>query len=414
MARSERVELIKKIQQARGSRVITYICGDRPGAAAQIGDDAVRPMYDHVRKIGKTKKIDLYLYSRGGAVEVPWRIITMLREYGKTVGVLIPFRAHSAATLISLGADEIAMGSKAELGPIDPALNRITQDSGTPVQEEIRVEDVMSYIGFLRDKAGLGDQSALASNIAVLAQKLPPWILGSIYRTHSHIRMVARRMLACHNVRIDEQKMNLIVESLAEKTYLHGHAIGRLEAEELGLNIVRPDTAVEDAMWTLLEAYEEMMQMRHPIDGEALLGDSDTYEEPATIAALESEQTCLVFRGTLKLRRVRQAPAQVNINLNLNLALPPGAPQNLIPQQVIQQLVQQIQGQVPHLVQEQVRQQSPVLRIEGRVQDGRWRDITTEEEAGRPAEPVQVRPQQGIELAAQATPASAGPEGQGS
>lgn len=385
MPRHKRVQLLKAIEGIRNSHVISYICGDRVGAAAQIGDDAIRPMYDLLRGIGQVDKVDLFLYSRGGAVEVPWRIVTMLREHGKSVGVLIPFRAHSAATLISLGGDEIVMGSKAELGPIDPAINRITQDSGTPVQEEIRVEDVMSYVGFLRDKAGLGDQSALAQNITLLAQKLSPWVLGSIYRTHSHIRMVARRMLASHKVRIDEQKMNLIVESLAEKIYLHGHAIGRSEAEELGLNVVRPTEELEKAMWELLEDYEQTMNLRHPVDAEALLGNNDNYSETVTIAMLESSSMVWAFRGDLTLRKIRQAPGQVNIGLNLNVALPPGIPQNLIPQEVVQQLVQQVQNDVPHIVQEQVKNQSPVLRVQGRIQDGYWRNVTSEE-SGQPAE----------------------------
>jgi len=126
MATAQRLELIRRIQKLRGSRVIAYVCSDRQGAAAQIGDDAVRPMYDHVRRIGKTESIDLYLYSRGGAVEVPWRMVSMLREYCDELNVLIPYRAHSAATLIALGCDGVVMGRKAELGPIDPAVSRIT------------------------------------------------------------------------------------------------------------------------------------------------------------------------------------------------------------------------------------------------------------------------------------------------
>jgi hypothetical protein len=379
MARSERVELIKGIEESRGSRVLTYICSDRQGASAQIGDDAVRPMYDHVRTFGKCEKIDLYLYSRGGAVEVPWRIISMLREYCSHLSVLIPYRAHSSATLISLGCDEIVMTPKAELGPIDPALSRVTQDSGTPVQEEIRVEDVMSYVSFIREKAGLGDQNAIAENVRVLGEKLSPWILGSIYRTHSHIRMVARKLLAGHATRLEDQRVNLIVDSLAEKTYLHGHAISRSEATELGLPVVEPASDLEGHLWRLLEAYETLMEMRRPLDVDAFLpADQDEGETRLVIAAIESVPMTTVFRGTLKVRRVRQAPAQVNVNMNFGLQLPPGLDPALIPQQLVNQLMQQVQNDVPRLVQEQTRRQSPILRTEGRMQGGSWQDATGE------------------------------------
>jgi len=178
MATAERSELIGRIEEHRQSRVLAYVCSDRQGATAQIGEDAVRPMYDHVRRMGMVETIDLYLYSLGGAVAVPWRIVAMLREYCKRLSVLIPYRAYSAATLIALGCDSIVMGSKGELGPIDPAINRVSQETGTPLQEEIRVEEVMSYLDFLRDKAGLGDQSAIAENVRILGEKLSPWFLG--------------------------------------------------------------------------------------------------------------------------------------------------------------------------------------------------------------------------------------------
>jgi ClpP class serine protease len=94
-------------------------------------------MYDHIRDLPKSSRIDLFLYSRGGAIEVPWRMITMLREHCNHLSVLIPYRALSAATLIALGCDEIVMGGKAELGPIDPAL--------IPILNELSVKQSCFY-----------------------------------------------------------------------------------------------------------------------------------------------------------------------------------------------------------------------------------------------------------------------------
>src|SRR5687767_4265138 len=110
MGRAERAKLIREIQDLRQSSVITYICSDRQGASANIGEDAIRPMYDHVRNIAEAGRIDLYLYSRGGAVDVPWRIVSMLRERCNEVNVLVPYRAQSAATMIAIGCDHIVMG----------------------------------------------------------------------------------------------------------------------------------------------------------------------------------------------------------------------------------------------------------------------------------------------------------------
>lgn len=379
MSREERVTLIRRIEERRGSRVLSYICSDRPGAGAQISEDVIRTIAEQVRRLGRVKKLDLFLYSRGGSVDAPWPIICLLREYCESLGVLIPFRAHSAATLVALGCDEIVMTPQAELGPIDPALNRLTpQEGGTAVQEEIRVEDVMSYVGFIRDKAGLGDQAAIASSVGILAEKLSPWVVGSIYRTHSHIRVVARKLLASRSASTDEQRLGLIIESLAEKTYSHGHAVGRREAKELGLPVTAAadDPELDALLWSLLERYEADLEMRRPVDTDALLGSEDEAESPLLLGIVESSELTHAFRCTLKVRRVRQAPAQVGININLGVSLPPNLQPDQLMQQVIQQALQQVQQAVPALVKEQVRQQSPVLRVEARLQAGAWVDVT--------------------------------------
>ena len=378
-AKQARAKIIAEIEKARESRVISYICGDRPGAPAQIGDDAVRPMYDVLRAVGRSKKIDLFLYSRGGAIEVPWRVVSMLREYCDRLAVVIPFCAHSAATLIAIGCDEIVMSRKAELGPIDPALKRVTQEGGSVLQEDIRVEDVMSYLSFLKDKAGLNDQKALADQIRILGDKLSPWMLGTIYRTHSHIRSVATKMLTSRVERLDEDKTALIVQHLAERIYSHNHAITRQEAKEFGLPVVFSDETLEASMWALLSSYEDMMDLRRPVDAEQTLGpDRDEAEVKVLSALIESREVTWAFRGNLKTRRVRQASGQININVNLGVALPEGLPQEQIPQEILNQLLNQVRDQVPDLVRDQTRRQSAIVKIEARFQGAYWQDVTAE------------------------------------
>lgn len=58
--------------------------------------------------------------------------------------------------------------------------------------------------------------------------------------------------------------------------------------------------------------------------------------------------------------------------------LPPGLDPAQVPNEIIQQLLQQVQQAVPGIVTEQTRRQSPVLRIEARLQNGYWQDVTSE------------------------------------
>ena len=200
MARAERKALIERIEEARSSRVVVYITGDRQPTGALIGDDAIRPLYDHLRHIDTAERLDLFIYSRGGDIDVPWRIATALRTTAPEWNVLIPFRANSAATLLAIGADQIVMGRQAELGPIDPIMNftRVMSQPGGPptlAQESVNVEDIMAYLRFAKERAGLEAQEALSASLGKLADRLDPVLLGNVYRTHSHIREVASRMI---------------------------------------------------------------------------------------------------------------------------------------------------------------------------------------------------------------------------
>ena len=386
MSRGARIKLIREIEERRQSHLIAYSLSDRVGAQAQIGEDAVRPFYDHLLAIEadsqRRNKIDMFLYSRGGGVEVPWRIVSTVREFCDEFAVLIPYKAHSAATMIALGADEIVMGKKGELGPIDPSATVTHESGGQQRQESINVEDMMSFISFLRDRANLTDQDALSSNVSVLAQKLQPWIIGGMYRTHAHMNLVARKLLDSRKIKIEESKANNIIKALVEEIYLHGHAIGRKEASGMGLPVCNPDQEVERLIWDLFTQYEEYMHINQPIDPRTFIPEEvDEYTEANLITAcIESTHLLHVFSGDLKARRVRQPPPQLNINISLNVQLPAGITPQTVPQAIVQEIVRQLQSQISEQVRQQLRLQAPVVRVEGALQNASWKQMGDEED----------------------------------
>jgi|SRR5579884_2830725 len=382
MPRDSRKALIEQIEQARGSRVLVYVTGDRPPAVAQIGDDAVRPMYAHLREMGSVEKLDLFIYSRGGAIDVPWRIVTALRQTSKEWNILVPFRANSAATLIALGADQIILGRQGELGPIDPIMNiqrMIPQQAGPPIlqQENMSVEDIMAYTKFIHERAGLSDQEALSNALSKLTDRLDAVGLGNVYRTHLHIRDVALRMLQSRKKPVSEREMASIIETLAERVYAHGHAIGFKEAEGIGLPAKPADDALDDLMWQLLGKYEEDMKLLDPIDPVTALGNGDLFQEDAVIALVESTAFAHELAGTVEVRARRQQPPNLNVALNLNIQLP----QNLNPQQqmamqqMLQAAQQQIVQQAQQAVQDALRQQAPLVGFDAGFRGGKWRRV---------------------------------------
>jgi hypothetical protein len=386
MPRDPRSELIRKIEAKRKSRVLCFVTGDRNPSPGQIGDDAVRPIYDHLRSFGRSARLDLFLYSRGGAIDVPWRIVSALRAASDEWNILIPFRANSAATLIALGADSIVMGQQGELGPIDPimSLQRMMPGPGgqrTLVQDQINIEDVMAYVRFVQDRCGLSDQDALSLGLSKLVDRLDALVLGNVYRTHSHIRDVARRVLLSRKEPASEQTLATIVETLAERVYAHGHAIGLRTAKEIGLPAEPADAALDALMWDLLGEFESDLKLREPVDPLNAVSASDSYTEDFDIAVVQSRDMEHTFSGKLEVRAKRQIPSTLNVSVSLNLQMPAIDPQLMAQTQaVLQSILQQLQAEVTRqaqlAVQQALQQQAPIANIDVTFRDGRWKETS--------------------------------------
>ena len=373
-------KLIRDLEKERGSKVIVYFTGDRPPFGSRIAEDAVRYLYEHLVNSDfdeERKVIDLFLYSRGGDVSVPWRIASMIREFCEDFNVLVPYKAQSAATLLSLGADNVIMGKKAELGPIDPTLVKATIGEGAlPQQDIISVEDVNSFLSFVKERANINDQSALAEVVGTLVNQISPLTLGNVNRQNSHIRLVARKLLTSRKEKMDEEKINSIIETLTEKIYSHGHGIGRKEAKDIGLPIIIPDDKTENLIWQLYLKYENFLKLTDPIYPEIELDrDENKILENLPVAVMESVKKIHIFKANVNLKKERRVPPSPQINLNVNLQLPPSIQPDQIPQQaqqILQQLMAQISQNITQLVQQEIVRQSPIVGIGGRVYGGKW------------------------------------------
>jgi len=89
-------------------------------------------------------------------------------------------------------------------------------ESSAPPQE-ISVEDVNSFVSFIKDTANINDQDAVAQLLNGLISQVGPLNLGSVNRQSNHIRMVARKLLTTRNEKIEESKLNTVIETLIEK-----------------------------------------------------------------------------------------------------------------------------------------------------------------------------------------------------
>jgi hypothetical protein len=314
----DKKQLIQQIEGLRESRVIVYLTSDRQGPVnARIAMDVVPIISKQLRTIGKTQNIDLFLYSTGGDTMVPWRLVSMIREYCDKFSVLIPYKAHSAATMVALGADEIVMSDLSELSPIDPSTANVFNplDPQNPQNRiPISVEDVMAYFDLAKNKFGIKNDDELSRIFNKFVESNPqihPLALGNVNRTHNLIRILAKRLLKSHKASIKEEEIEKIVNYFTEKLYSHQYLIGRKEAkEDLGLNTVQyADSVLSKIMTDLYEEYKNEMNLGVLWNAENELGlNTMQNKKDYKIAFIESSQLSSYFELSIDYRK-----QQVNI-----------------------------------------------------------------------------------------------------
>ncbi|MFA6253577.1 MAG: hypothetical protein WCV69_04685 [Patescibacteria group bacterium] len=310
--------LLQEIEKTRGSRVITYLTNDRQGPMnARIAMDIIPIFSKQLRQIGKTEKIDLFLFSSGGDTMVPWRLVSMIREYCQQFSVLIPYKAHSSATMISLGADEIVMSDLSEISPIDPSTANFFNpvDSQNPQNKiPISVEDVMAYFDLAKNKFGIkSDQelTAIFNKFVEANPQIHPLALGNINRTHNLIRMLAKRLLKSHKAPMRDDEIDKIVDYFTEKLYSHQYFVGRKEAkEDLGVkSVVYAEENLSKLMTDLFDLYKDEMELGKQWNPENELGiNTVQLKKDYKIAYVETKEVESYFNLSIEYKK-----QQVNV-----------------------------------------------------------------------------------------------------
>ena len=314
MQREERLNLIRKIEVARDSRLLVAIWGDRQNHQTIIASDAHAVFFDHLEKIGEVPKIDVLLYTAGGQTLAAWGLANLVREYCEVLGVLVPHRALSAGTLFTLAADEIIMTRLGQLSPIDPSVNSpLGPKVETPKQlgqaqiVPISVEDVVGYLDLARREAGLKEERSLLTVFDQLSTQVHPLALGAVYRSREQIVSLADRLLAFH-MKGEEQKdeRDRIVTRLTRELGSHDYLIGRTEAKNaLKLKVIEPPAEIEAKVWTLFSEYSELLELNIPYNADGFLGADQKKVGTFPRAVIETTDVTHVFETTKEVQRVQ-------------------------------------------------------------------------------------------------------------
>lgn len=258
----ERVKRYRTIEEYRKRPLIVYATSTRSNAGAMMAADVVRQFIDQIDAIKDGKSVDILIHSSGGDALTSWKLMSILRERFKSVAVLVPYMAFSAATIFALGADEIVMHPHASLGPIDP---QITIRDGNPGGRRFSFEDVGAFLRFVSDEIGLSEQAYLSSVVEKLFSVVDPVHIGGAKRASELSTDVGERLLQMHMTSAEEKvRARAIAEGLNKTFFAHGDAVSRSRARALSMKVAKDDGELERLMWDAYLGLESYMELRSP------------------------------------------------------------------------------------------------------------------------------------------------------
>jgi len=272
MSLQSRSQILDQLQTTLKSPVLSYVTSDRPGLETQIASDQLLLFARHLGALDDHDQLNLVLYTRGGDATAAWPIMSFLREHCKVLRVLVPFYAHSAGTLLALGADEIVMTRYATLSPIDPTVaNQFNPQDPTNLANRlpIAVEDVMAFLELAKHEGaepGLRDDA-----FRKLADSVHPLALGNVQRSINQIRQLAKKMLALHAKPKQAEKTDDLVNALTTQLYSHQHLVNRREAAEVGLHVTNASDKTEALLLQYYDQLSEDLKLREKFDPAAIL-----------------------------------------------------------------------------------------------------------------------------------------------
>ena len=183
-----RIELLRQMERARKSRVITLI--HRQEAVNILGIPIARfidiedseQILRVIRLTPPDTPIDLILHTPGGLVLATEQIALALQRHPGEVTVLVPHYAMSGGTLLALAADRVLMDENAVLGPVDPQVGQYPATSVLRVLREKGLDHVEDRTLILADIAEKAVNQVRDTVSAILAKKMDPGDAAQVAR----------------------------------------------------------------------------------------------------------------------------------------------------------------------------------------------------------------------------------------
>lgn len=239
---------LKALESLRGSSILVMVSG--------IYEDVLEPLARHLEAMEESEGLSLFLRTGGGDTTTAFNIVNLIKQYFKEFEIIIPTVAHSAGTLLSLGASRLLMTKQASLSPFDPSVRNDRINDGM----NISWRDVNYFMSSARESFNLSTSGDPAHPLqALIENQVHPLLLGHAERTVSQIRTFAPLLLGNRHNRPAEE----IIHHFLESNTHHNFRFYRDEVSRIGLNVVHPTNAEEKLILSIFEDISKELDLNN-------------------------------------------------------------------------------------------------------------------------------------------------------
>ncbi len=260
---------ILRLEAKRKSRIFCFI----EGPSDRLCPIHTFPRIFTLRKqFQNIKTLEILIHSGGGDARTAYSIAKFFRQHCKTLNVIVPFQAKSAATLMCLAADNIYLSEFGELGPLDVQVTDPLERGASqfsPLDEfksleflrEYAVESLDYFTGLLLEQSGMSIKEALHESIPCITamikplyEKIDPLQFGEHRRMLSEGEEYAKRLLKLAK----HPNSAKVAAKLVEKYPAHDFVIDFHEAlDELELPVRKLDRVDFEAIQPMVSLTNE-------------------------------------------------------------------------------------------------------------------------------------------------------------
>lgn len=241
-----RSQTIKSLESLRDTSIIVMVSG--------IYDDLLEPLARHLEAIDEPRRLSLFLRTGGGDTTTSFNIVNLIKQYVEEFELIIPTVAHSAGTLLSLGASRLLMTKQASLSPFDPSVRNERMNDGM----NISWRDMNYFMSSASGNSSINKTGSKAEPLnALMESRVHPLLIGHAERTVSQIKTYAPLLIGNKSTHPPEE----IIHHFLESNTHHNYRFYRDEVEQIGLPVLHPTKAEENLILSLFDDISQELEL---------------------------------------------------------------------------------------------------------------------------------------------------------